>query len=230
MSKFFVPLALLPILGVLPATGTTIVATGDTMISTYDAFGGGANANNGGLNFLATIGDNIFVGGNSAATKALFYFDMSSYAGSVITGNATFSILITGVVPPGTDRSMDVRSILVPWSEGSVTWNNFGDAPGVTLGTDVSAVPISTVVFAPVNGVANFVIPQAIVQAWIDSPGSNNGFMLDMPIGADIYYDSREAATAGNRPSLTFVAVPEPSSSFLLLSGACLAFTGRRRR
>ncbi len=76
----------------------------------------------------------------------------------------------------------------------------------------------------------------ADVQAWVDNPGTNFGWVVigdEATSGSAKRFDTRENATAANRPLLTidFTPIPEPGSiGFvgLLVIGALSA--GRRKR
>ncbi len=220
--------------GASATAATTISASGDTVISIYNAaIFGGANAAdtvNGDKDFLAAIGDNILSG--TARTKSLVQFDLSAYLGQTVTGDATFSIFVGGVAGAGTSRNVAVHEVLIGWSEDTTTWNNFGADVGVDFGTDVEITPVDIVSYTPAtqatSDTLNFTVPQAMIQSWIDTPATNQGLLINIQTGPDIYISSKEN-TDGNGPTLTFVAIPEPSSS-LLVSGTLLLLATRRRR
>jgi hypothetical protein len=72
-----------------------------------------------------------------------------------------------------------------------------------------------------------FTIPHALIQSWIDSPGTNHGILLHMVNGSDVNFDSSELG--GIQPSLTFTVVPEPSAALLAFGSAALLMRRRRR-
>src|SRR5437016_6227967 len=111
----------------------------------------------------------------------------------------------------GPDSTFEVHRVLQPWNEAEATWNRIGtnapwSAPGAAapadFSTDVSAA-------TGVSGLGNYTFGStsnlvADVQSWVDTPGSNLGWILltqaeDVAMSAR-RFASREAPT--NAPAL----------------------------
>jgi PEP-CTERM putative exosortase interaction domain len=220
----FAFMAIFPLLGCLPATAQTLVASEDTFITTHPELSG-ENSNHGPDTFLYMVGDNLA----PFATSPLVKFDLSLFSGQTVLGDATFSIHVSYASEIGGDRFIDVHEVLAPWTEGSVTWNNFGVTPGFQFGVDAATGPVDSQLLAPGESpiTLEFTIPHSLVQSWIDSPENNHGILLHMVSGSDVNFDSSEFG--GIAPSLTFEVVPEPSGVLLLLGSAGLLAIRRRR-
>jgi hypothetical protein len=216
--------AIYPLIGCLPATAQTLSASEDTFITVHPELSG-ENSNHGPDTFLYMVGDDL----SSFATSPLVKFDLSLFSGQTVLGDATFSILVSYASEIGGDRFIDVHQVLTPWTQGSVTWSNFGATPGIQFGTDTAIGPVDSQLLAPADSplTLEFTIPHSLVQSWIDSPGDNHGILLHMVVGSDVNFDSSELG--GFSPTLAFEVVPEPSASFILLGSASLLALRRRR-
>jgi hypothetical protein len=160
--------------------------------------------------------------------------------------NATYA----GTTGFATSNVQDTTSI--PWASGQTSQGNAGSSPEgyantgglwnpidlvdqnpatvasnyLTMG-NMDPVASGTV---PANGVAvSFMIPKAMVQSWIDNPGSNAGLLGRYLNTATSDFNSSEAGTA-LRPTLAFdyQTVPEPASVSLLSLGVLLLVYRRR--
>ncbi|MCA9260429.1 MAG: hypothetical protein KDA61_14555 [Planctomycetales bacterium] len=83
----------------------------------------------------------------------------------------------------------------------------------------------------PANGTTtSFIIPEAMIQSWIDDPASNAGLLGRAAASAFLEFSSSEANTVSRRPTLSFdfQVVPEPTA--WLLAGLAAFALGTRRR
>jgi hypothetical protein len=129
---------------------------------------------------------------------------------------------------------------------GDVTWNsNFHStslwgAPGGDFAGSASA---SAVVGTTLNGMNSWLSTPSLVsdvQGWLDSPGSNFGWLMvnadEATANTGRTFYSRNVATAAFHPQLeiTYEAIPEPSAATIALAGvaACVMASagGRTRR
>lgn len=144
------------------------------------------------------------------------------------TGNAT---------DDQTNNTLAIHRLLVAFTEAT-TWNTAGSPSngGFSLngaGTaddDYLAAAESTFVSPDMNALVTFDVT-ATLQAWLDDPASNFGWLI-LSNGTDGWrWDSSEGAVAALRPLLevTYAPVPEPSSLVLLAVVPAL-LTRRRRR
>jgi hypothetical protein len=111
-----------------------------------------------------------------------------------------------------------------PWAE-----------PGGAVGVDYASL-MSAGAFIYGVGTYQFEGTQDMVndvQAWLDNPTSNFGWMLrvqdeDLPFTAR-RFGSREDPNAAPQLTIDFVVVPEPGTAALAGLGLALAWAGRRR-
>jgi hypothetical protein len=209
------------------AEATTLSAVADTYITEHPGLGG-PNSTHGSQTFLWEVQGPV---GGGFRTYPLVQFDLSSFAGQMVSGpTAEVRLLLTSsnVVPT---QTVSIRLALVDWDEFTSTYANFGGT-GFNLGTQVgSALSTRTVTFSGSPESIAFVIPSATVQSWIDNPSSNFGLIWTSPPSGgsdDLVFSSREGTVA---PSLTFSLspIPEPGAATLLLVGAALLLVHRAR-
>jgi hypothetical protein len=158
---------------------------------------------------------NIF--GNGANQIAL---------GSTIT-SATLTIY-TSDITWSDGNGPNAHRMLQSWDEGAVTWNSLSG--GITLGTQAETVADDTSSgIIPLLGSADLNVT-ASLQAW-SAGTTNNGWAL-IGSGTGAWYGhSSETGVSGKAPtlSITYDAIPEPSTTALLgLGGFALIF--RRRK
>lgn len=207
----------------------TLTATDDTYISQHGGLGG-PNATHGADTSLFAIFAN---GGNPAfRSYPLVQFDLSALAGETVTGPVTFEMFVQGTAAfPQFTRQVSVHQVLIPWDGGTATFNNFGAAPDVQFGSDVTAaldtIPVDYP--APGNRYVSWSLSADLVQGWIDDPSTNHGLLLfnqELQNVRDLQFGSLETA---NAPLLSF-SVPEPSTLALLVVGVLGAGWRARRR
>ena len=159
---------------------------------------------------------NIF--GNGANQIAL---------GSTIT-SATLTIY-TSDITWSDGNGPNAHRMLQSWDDGAVTWNSLSG--GITLGTQAQTVADDTsgLDFIPLLGSADLNVT-ASLQAW-SAGTTNNGWAL-IGSGTNAWYGhSSETGVSLKAPtlSITYEAVPEPSTTALLGLGG-LALILRRRK
>jgi hypothetical protein len=192
-SFFTAVAAVLPaLLPLLSASATTITASADTYITEHPVLGG-PNSTHGTDPLLVEIGPNTF------RTYPLVRFDLSGFAGQIVTGPVTLSLNVASIFPGATQvtQSLEAFQVLVPWNEATVSWNSFG--PGPIFGTNVGATalePLFTVTVMP-GSIVNFSLPAALLQEWINDPSTNDGLLLFSTttiVDQDIHFASTSAA------------------------------------
>ncbi|MBI5364039.1 MAG: DNRLRE domain-containing protein [Planctomycetes bacterium] len=214
-------LLLVPFLAASAAAGTvTLAPVQDGTL--YSQSGSVANG----------AGDYLFAGttAQSAKRRALVKFDVASAipAGSTIVSAALVLNMSQSAVGP-----VDVRlhRVLASWGEGAsnatgqegtgttaqagdATWTMrfFPGTPWTTPGGDFAATPsaIHTVDFGP-NDTWSSLATASDVQAWLNAPSSNFGWILIGPEGAGASakrFDSRTNPTVANRPQLVIDFTP----------------------
>ena len=207
----------------------SLSATDDTFITEYRALAG-ANSSHGADTSLYSILAN---GGNPGyRSYPLVRFNLAAYAGTHVNGPATFSMYLQGTYfGSSTTRQVAVHEVLTAWTGSTATFNNFGAAPGVQAGSDISAVLDTIEVAYPGSGnrYVSWTLAADVVQGWIDNPSQNFGLLtanLELPNLTDLQFGSLESA---NAPRLSF-AVPEPGSFALVAVGLLVAARRLRPR
>jgi hypothetical protein len=204
------------------ATVVPVVLDAEKDASIYEE-GNGTDANGSG-SYLFT--GRTAAQGGSAERRALLSFPIAASIpeGSTIASvslEVTMSKTISGAQVVGLHR------LLEGWSEGpsnpsgnegggatgvagDVTWihREFPDSLWSTPGAAFVQSASATLQVADVGGYTFSSTPQLVddVQDWLDDPSSNHGWVLVVdapPTGSAKRFDSRENATASNRPKLT---------------------------
>lgn len=164
-------------------------------------------------------------------THGLLHFDLFSLAGQGVAGDGVLSLFLESglATEPGT-RVIELYAVSIDWDSGSVTYNNFGAAPGLDIGSDTAAVPLD-VVDVPYSGGTDigwfdWTVPGSLLNAWIADPSSNHGLLLRNSDGNSraLRFDSLEGS---RQPTLSFEAVPVPPTA-VLLAAALLGLAVRR--
>lgn len=186
----------------------------------------------------------------SGVRRALFQFDI---AGSVPAGSVIDSVSLdltqTKIGPAGT-ATFELHPLLAAWGEGTSSGTGAGGSPTAgdatwnfrlyntnswtSAGGDFGATS-GTATFGTSNIVYTFGSQAGLVtdvQNWLDSPGSNFGWILRA--ANESTTTARELGSsedAGQEPILTinYTETPEPGSLVLLGVGT-LILSSRRRR
>lgn len=206
------------------------------------------------------MGSHLFAGntGFEELRRALMAFDV---AGSIPAGSTINSVSLTLNMSRcgptcSTPVPMDLHRVDADWGEGlsdaggqegipdvaqlgDATWlNNFyGSSDWTNAGGDFSGAVSGSQVVTNLGLYTWASTSQMVadVQSWLDTPGSNFGWILmggeDGPFTAK-RFDSLQNETPGNRPvlSIDYTPVPEPSTVLFVAAGALGVFRLRRRR
>ncbi|MGE3314457.1 MAG: DUF1559 domain-containing protein [Planctomycetaceae bacterium] len=162
------------------------------------------------------LGDNVTRndGNNSAIQShggpdraALIRWDVSSIAPGAIVESASITL---NVLDKST-QSYEIYALLKPWVENQVSWNlaangsNWSTA-GAQGATDRNSTPLGAVT-SPGTGLITVQFNAeglTRIQSWINTPGGNNGIILQDYANTDgLEISSSEAVTASLRPKLT---------------------------
>ena len=207
----------------------TVAPADDTFITQYGVLGG-ANSTHGADTSLFSIYANN--GNPGFRSYPLVRFDLSSLAGQIVQGPATFEMFLQGTNfgNEGT-RLVSVHEVLTPWAGSTATFGNFGGTLDVQFGTDVTAAldTIPVTYLGTGDRYVSWTIPTAVLQGWIDQPSTNNGLLLFNTATAnalDLQFSPMEEA---NAPRLSFDAIPEPGTALFGLALVGTALIRRRR-
>jgi hypothetical protein len=162
--------------------------------------------------------------------RFLIRFDLSSIPSGATITDATMSLFCSRTVASGFPVS--AHAVTNPWTEGTanaggneggaapaeagdVTWvfrsfaTDFTGPRWDTLGGDFNTVPSATTIVAGENQFYNWTGADLIadLQAWLDDPASNNGWILigteDVGGRTAKRFDSRTNPIEAQRPALT---------------------------
>lgn len=147
--------------------------------------------------------------------RTFLYFDLSSVtlASTQIVQSATFTLTAsTSFGDNASHQPMEIYRMVVPWTEGSVTWSNRDAAhPWTNPGGDFvgsGGQPYSISTASPTNNGAVSWDVTTLVQEWASHVSTNYGLMLKSENGNHLTFNQRELATAALRPNLTVVVGP----------------------
>ncbi len=180
MKKIF--LNLIPV-------GLCLVAglSAQTLMPSQDAyFVPGSATNFGGASFI-TVG--------SSGSQGLVQFDLSALPPGVTAGKverAVLTLFVSKINAPGT---VNISIANGAWTESGVNGTTSFPAAGAAV---ASGVAVSSSSFVTVDATS-------AVQAWITSPGSNNGFLISANPGAGVQFESKESTGTGHSAVLSIV-------------------------
>lgn len=182
-----------------------LIASQDTSITEHPQ-AGGVDSNHGGDPIIQAIGSATF------RSFPMFKFDLSELAGSVVTGDAVFSIYLQDVHPKQATVQKNISLYAwssLDWDEHTITFQQVEFPAGPTSRpSDLAQPELDTVSINASNrkSYISFTIPQAIVQGWIDDAASNHGLALvneQFDIGNDVVFNANGMAK-GTEPILSF--------------------------
>lgn len=143
--------------------------------------------------------------------------------GAIEAGASSWNYLSTGATPPA----------------GSTTWDGGSNGalegwPGSVSPMDVATITTTTALGTKIT----FDLSPAVVEGWINNPGSNGGVVLSSTAGppnSNNYlagFDASEDGTVALRPSFEVSVIPEPGSASLLggMVAMGVVLLGLRRR
>lgn len=197
--------------------------------------------------YAPLLGASYFpIGGDHTTQSYIRFSDFSSLpvfnqneVASVTLGLTTRPILAgTGEDPNSSNPvTISLYEVSADWSENTLTWNN---KPGIGL-SPLSTNTI-TAVAADNSIVSTWNIPVALFLSWLNSPSTNYGVAITRdaadwrgagppPDDYGVMFRSSDYATASARPFLQIVTapIPEPTSFAVLVLGATLVQSRRRR-
>jgi FtsP/CotA-like multicopper oxidase with cupredoxin domain len=181
--------------------------------------------------------------------RGLIQFDLSTVPqGAIITG-ANLSLYVSFTQANAAD-TMTLHRVFASWGEGTsnasgnesngaasttndATWVHrfFNSTLWGTAGGDFSITPSASTLVGTANGfyVWDSANLAADVQSWVDAPNGNHGWLVlgnEAVNKSQRRFDSREAATPAQRPTLTITyALPPPTGACCLPDGMCIELT-----
>jgi len=143
----------------------------------------------------------------SPLISSLLYWDLSS----IQPGSIIHSVDVTVNITNASGHFYEFYELLRPWVENQATWNEYASGQGwQAAGADGSSDRGSTVLgsITGSKGLATVSLNApgvAMVQAWVNNPSSNHGFIILNYISAKngLDFSSRETGTVSERPKLT---------------------------
>jgi hypothetical protein len=124
-----------------------------------------------------------------------FSFDLATLPAGTVSSQVSHATLIVFVNRVNVAGSVSVAPVTASWGEYSVT-----SAAAQAAGSSIGNFPVS------VAGQFVSVDVTNQVQAWLNTPASNNGFALTSA-AADVLFDSKENDETGHAPRLDIALV-----------------------
>lgn len=169
---------------------------------------GGTSATNnyGALNSISIDNNNTTYSGGPPSW-ALLKFDISTIPAFSIINSATLTLQVTNP----SAGTYQLYEVLRAWTEAGVSFNSFNGITNWTtagcngIGTDrnntvlVNTIPTTTGSHSLILNAAGI----AVIQAWVNSPGNNFGFIFRGTSTDGYDFNTKEHGTVNTRPRLT---------------------------
>lgn len=240
----------LAVLASAPALADSIVITADRDNTLYESETGELSNGQGFWLFAGRTGGGVG-GGDTRTVRSLVHFDLSGIPEGATIDGVTLSLEVD--TPMSRAGRVDVHGVLADWGEGTsdalqgeaggaqaaagdATWIHtfFSGSTWTNPGGDFDAAASATL-FINGNGPAMWTTtPELVadVQAWLDDPSQNFGWMLRNAneSASALRFASADFPDPATRPLLfvEFTPVPEPSSAALALFAGAGALAMRR--
>lgn len=225
-----------------PAEAETATLTPSADNTLYESASGSLSNGAGAYLFAGNTGSNQTDAQNTR--RALLRFDVAGAVPAGATVTAASLTLRASRVASSAARTLGLHRATTAWGEGSsndtgnegdgtaaqsgdATWlhtfhaTGFWASPGGDFVASASASQSVTTSSAVYTWTSSAMATD--VQGWLDTPSSNHGWIVlgDESTSATAKrFDSREATTAANRPTLIVTYTPPPAT------GACCAASG----
>jgi len=204
---FFATMAALAGLTTAAATTYSLEPVADARVINFSGYQN--------LNFAADILSCYTDSSGLNTQRTFIQFDLSgiTLAPTQIVQSATLTL--TAGTSFGNNigfRPMEIYRVLLPWTEGSVTWSNRDSThPWTTGGGDfvgVGGQPYAISTSSPTNGQTVGWDVTSLVQEWVSHVTTNYGLLLKSEDGNHLTFNQRESGTSALRPKLTVVVGP----------------------
>jgi len=173
------------------------------------------------------VGAQYSIAETQGAERPLMRFELSGLG--TINGDGALTFTVVSVWPENSiTPTLDLYTLTQAYDPTTVTISTvgiFGTLLGTLTPTFINPGPWSE--STPAGQTVTFTIGQALLQSWVNSPGTNFGLML---IERDYLDNQGHSDISWGTPTLTVDAVPEPTTLALLGAGAAAAAVHRRRR
>ena len=207
-----------PLMAPCSTSAITLTAVQDTWIDEANP-----NLNNGTDTNLETKPD------ASQLKRPLIQFDLSSIPTNSSIKCAKLRVFET---VRDDDQTIHIHRIIASWSESQATWNDRQtSAPWAIVGGDYDSTETASFT-ADANGVYRDIDVTALVQFWVDNPGSNFGLLLRSTTISSTGVVQFESLENTNKPQLVVQHVSEPrlsinksSNSDSVLPGGTITYT-----